>query len=197
MTTRTMTPSDQGDPMTIRAVRATMGRAVVPTLAVLVIGAGAAAASLSEEPPAGPPTTTPPTSPETPGTEPPTAPPVTEVPTTTQAPETAPPETVPPTSGADEPTPVACDQARTHGEYVSSIARTTPSGPGKGAIVSEAARSDCGKGESRKGSNDEAEAEDRSDDRDDEGQDEAGPRGRSGDAPAGKGKGKGPGKSRD
>ena len=41
--------------------------------------------------------------------------------------------------------PVACDEARTHGEYVSSVARSTPSGPGKGAVVSAAARSDCGK----------------------------------------------------
>jgi len=41
--------------------------------------------------------------------------------------------------------PVACDDAVNHGEYVSSVARTTPSGPGKGAIVSSAARSDCGK----------------------------------------------------
>jgi hypothetical protein len=41
--------------------------------------------------------------------------------------------------------PVACDEARTHGEYVSSVARSTPGGPGKGAVVSEAARSDCGK----------------------------------------------------
>ena len=41
--------------------------------------------------------------------------------------------------------PVECNQALNHGEYVSSVARSTPGGPGKGAIVSAAARSDCGK----------------------------------------------------
>jgi hypothetical protein len=41
--------------------------------------------------------------------------------------------------------PVDCDDARNHGEYVSSVARSTLGGPGKGAIVSEAARGDCGK----------------------------------------------------
>jgi hypothetical protein len=46
----------------------------------------------------------------------------------------------------------ACAAAVNHGQYVSSIAKSTPSGPGKGAIVSEAAHSDCGKG----GADDEA-----------------------------------------
>jgi hypothetical protein len=41
--------------------------------------------------------------------------------------------------------PIACEDARTHGEYVSSVAHSTPPGPGHGAAVSEAARSDCGK----------------------------------------------------
>jgi hypothetical protein len=39
--------------------------------------------------------------------------------------------------------PVACEDARNHGQYVSSIARSTPPGPDKGAIVSAAAESDC------------------------------------------------------
>lgn len=39
--------------------------------------------------------------------------------------------------------PVDCEAARNHGEYVSSIARTTPPGPGKGAVVSAAAEADC------------------------------------------------------
>jgi hypothetical protein len=40
---------------------------------------------------------------------------------------------------------VDCDEARNHGQYVSSVARSTPSGPGKGAVVAAAAASDCGK----------------------------------------------------
>lgn len=39
--------------------------------------------------------------------------------------------------------PLACEDARNHGQYVSSIARSTPPGPGKGAIVSAAAKADC------------------------------------------------------
>lgn len=48
-------------------------------------------------------------------------------------------------TSARDVAPVDCEDARTHGEYVSSVARSTPGGPGKGAIVSAAARSDCGK----------------------------------------------------
>ena len=47
----------------------------------------------------------------------------------------------------DELLPVACDDATSHGEFVSSAAQSTESGPGKGAAVSEAAQSDCGKPE--------------------------------------------------
>lgn len=45
---------------------------------------------------------------------------------------------------------VDCDEARNHGRYVSSVARSTPSGPGKGAVVAAAAASDCGKKEKPK-----------------------------------------------
>ncbi len=40
---------------------------------------------------------------------------------------------------------LACALAVNHGAYVSWVAHTTPSGPGHGAAVSEAAHSDCGK----------------------------------------------------
>ena len=48
----------------------------------------------------------------------------------------------------DEPVvdePIACEDATSHGEYVSSVAKSTPPGPGHGEAVSEAAKSDCGK----------------------------------------------------
>jgi hypothetical protein len=38
-----------------------------------------------------------------------------------------------------------CDPARSHGENVSAYARSLPKGPGRGRLVSQAARSDCGK----------------------------------------------------
>ena len=41
--------------------------------------------------------------------------------------------------------PVTCDSAKNHGEYVSSVARSTEPGPDHGKAVSEAARSSCGK----------------------------------------------------
>ena len=46
---------------------------------------------------------------------------------------------------SDDLLPIACDDAANHGEYVSGTAQGTESGPGKGAAVSEAAQSDCGK----------------------------------------------------
>ena len=48
-----------------------------------------------------------------------------------------------PTEGV--PAIVACEDATSHGEYVSSVAKSTPPGPGHGEAVSEAAKSDCGK----------------------------------------------------
>jgi ATPase subunit of ABC transporter with duplicated ATPase domains len=38
-----------------------------------------------------------------------------------------------------------CDPARGHGQNVSAFARSLPKGPGRGRLVSQAARSDCGK----------------------------------------------------
>jgi hypothetical protein len=56
---------------------------------------------------------------------------------------------------------VACEDAKNHGEYVSSIARTTPKGEDRGRIVSEAAKSDCGKSDGAKPTaDDEAEDDD-------------------------------------
>lgn len=46
-------------------------------------------------------------------------------------------------AGGPPADPVDCAAARTHGEYVSSVARTTPPGPEKGATVSAAAEADC------------------------------------------------------
>ena len=62
--------------------------------------------------------------------------------------------------GTDEqPVDEACATARNHGEYVSGVAHETPPGPGHGAAVSEAARSDCGKkGASDGGDDDGADA---------------------------------------
>jgi hypothetical protein len=40
---------------------------------------------------------------------------------------------------------IACEDAANHGQYVSSVAHSVPPGPGHGAAVSEAAKSDCGK----------------------------------------------------
>ncbi len=38
-----------------------------------------------------------------------------------------------------------CDPALSHGQNVSAYARSLPKGPGRGRLVSQAARSDCGK----------------------------------------------------
>ena len=38
-----------------------------------------------------------------------------------------------------------CDPALNHGQNVSAYARSLPKGPGRGRLVSQAARSDCGK----------------------------------------------------
>jgi hypothetical protein len=54
--------------------------------------------------------------------------------------------------------PVTCESARNHGEYVSWVARSTPEGPDKAAIVAAAAESDCGKPVSA-GSGDELDGE--------------------------------------
>lgn len=51
----------------------------------------------------------------------------------------------PPGRGKPSVEPVACEDARNHGQYVSSIARSTPAGPDREAIVAAAAESDCGK----------------------------------------------------
>lgn len=49
--------------------------------------------------------------------------------------------------GSDAPAVTfTCDPANNHGQNVSAYARSLPKGPGRGAAVSEAARSDCGKG---------------------------------------------------
>ncbi len=56
-----------------------------------------------------------------------------------------------PTAESDQGTggDVEC-AAGNHGQTVSSVAQATESGPGKGAVVSEAARSDCGKADKDK-----------------------------------------------
>lgn len=38
-----------------------------------------------------------------------------------------------------------CDPSKNHGQNVSAYARSLPKGPGRGALVSQAAKSDCGK----------------------------------------------------
>ena len=38
-----------------------------------------------------------------------------------------------------------CDPALSHGQNVSAYARSLPKGPGRGRLVSQAARSDCGR----------------------------------------------------
>jgi hypothetical protein len=53
---------------------------------------------------------------------------------------------------------VTCQSARNHGEYVSSVARSTPGGPDKDAVMTEAAESDCPPG-FRDRPDDEADAE--------------------------------------
>ena len=47
--------------------------------------------------------------------------------------------------GTTTTTPDACTSAANHGQFVSGVARATPPGPGHGAVVSDAARSDCGR----------------------------------------------------
>lgn len=47
--------------------------------------------------------------------------------------------------GSDGAGIAPCTSAANHGEFVSGVARSTPSGPGKGAVVSDAAHSDCGR----------------------------------------------------
>jgi len=55
----------------------------------------------------------------------------------------APPVAAPP---ATDPAPAfVCDPAKNHGQNVSAYARSLPKGPGRGALVSAAAQSDCGK----------------------------------------------------
>ena len=68
--------------------------------------------------------------------------------------------------------PVACEDARNHGEYVSSVAKSVPPGPGHGAAVSEAARSDCGK---KNASDSEGASETDDTDTDDEGSEQSKP----------------------
>jgi hypothetical protein len=154
-----------------------LGRAVAPALAVLLLGIGGAAAAgvAATSEPTDPPTTQAPTT-EAPVD--PTAPPTTDAPPTdepTEAPTDEPTE-----APTDEPTEVptsppatddgsgviACDQARNHGEYVSSVARNAPKGPERGAVVSEAAKSDCGK-KPKGDSDDDATPGDTDDDADD------------------------------
>jgi hypothetical protein len=62
-------------------------------------------------------------------------------------PPTEEPTDEPTTEPTDEPTDdeAACANAKNHGEYVSSVAHSTPPGPGHGAAVSAAAHSTCGK----------------------------------------------------
>jgi hypothetical protein len=55
-----------------------------------------------------------------------------------------------------------------HGKTVSSVAQATPNGPGKGAIVSEAAQSSCGKGEKSDKEGDDDDGDETSDDDGDE-----------------------------
>jgi hypothetical protein len=40
---------------------------------------------------------------------------------------------------------MSCEDAENHSDYVSGVARSAPGGPGKGAVVSEAAKSTCDK----------------------------------------------------
>jgi type VI secretion system secreted protein VgrG len=47
--------------------------------------------------------------------------------------------------------PVACADAKNHGQYVSGVARSVEPGPGHGAAVREAAQSACGKGKPKDG----------------------------------------------
>jgi len=49
------------------------------------------------------------------------------------------PRGAPPTGPA-----FVCDPALSHGQNVSAYARSLPKGPGRGRLVSQAARSDCG-----------------------------------------------------
>lgn len=93
-------------------------RAGIALVAAVLLGAGVATAALTADPDTAPVTTQDRSGDET-------------------APEDPDPSAI--------VAPVACEDARTHGEYVSSVARSTPPGPGKGAAVSAAARSDCGK----------------------------------------------------
>ena len=53
--------------------------------------------------------------------------------------------TTTPGGGGDGSGTDACTSAANHGEFVSGVARATPRGPGHGAVVSDAAQSDCGK----------------------------------------------------
>lgn len=72
----------------------------------------------------------------------------TDEPTEEVTTETAPtdePTAEPTDDPTGEPTTDACADAKNHGEYVSGVAKDAPPGPGHGAAVSEAARSDCGK----------------------------------------------------
>ena len=41
--------------------------------------------------------------------------------------------------------PFVCDPTKTHGQNVSAYVHSLPKGPGRGALVSQAAKSDCGK----------------------------------------------------
>jgi hypothetical protein len=41
--------------------------------------------------------------------------------------------------------PFTCDPTKTHGQNVSAYVHSLPKGPGRGALVSQAAKSDCGK----------------------------------------------------
>ena len=55
--------------------------------------------------------------------------------------------TTTPTGGDNDGTGTdACTSAANHGEFVSGVAHATPRGPGHGAVVSDAAHSDCGHG---------------------------------------------------
>ena len=60
----------------------------------------------------------------------------------------------------DDTTPTtvvdACTSAANHGQFVSGVAHATPRGPGHGAVVSDAAQSECGKG----GGDDDGEVDD-------------------------------------
>lgn len=96
---------------------------------------------------------------------------------TTTVPETSAPTTDPELDAGDdgtgtdtgtESTAFECPEGATnHGEVVSSVAHATPPGPGHGAAVSEAARSDCGK------VHDDEALDDGSDDAADDGSDDA------------------------